>query len=134
MFDRVLIMPRFLILNIPWFWICLGYTRFWICLNNFWTCLNMPEYVEICVNVPKSAWMAFGFLSHCNPMSTWMRSYFFQCIYKSRSHSLKEHETVFLNRQNLIFPIVGESIWFVFCFRLNIFTRFLITLFNYVPG
>ena len=29
-------------------------------------------------------------------------------------YSLKEHEVVFLKRQNLIFSIVAESIWFAF--------------------
>ena len=36
---------------------------------------------------------------------------------------LKEHEVVFLIRQNSIFYGVVGSIWFVFCFRLNIFTN-----------
>ena len=50
------------------FWMCQGYTRFRICLNN-WICLNIPDYVciclnmpdsaRICVNMPKSFWMAF---------------------------------------------------------------------------
>ena len=36
---------------------------------------------------------------------------------------LKEHEAVFLIRQNSIFYGVVGSIWFVFSFRLNIFTN-----------
>ena len=43
-------------------------------------------------------------------------------FYESWSYCLKKHEAVFLKRQNLIFPIAAGSIWFVFCFRLNIFT------------
>ena len=73
--------------------------------------------------------MAFVLLPHSNPLPTWTHGYLFQCLYKTRSYSLKECEAVFLKRQNLIFPRAGENIWFV-CFRLNIFTRFLITLFN----
>ena len=81
------------------------------------------------MNVPTSPWMAFVLLPHSNPLPTWTHGYLFQCLYKTRSYSLKECEAVFLKRQNLIFPRAGESIWFV-CFRLNVFTRFLITLFN----
>ena len=90
----------------------------------------MSEYAEICVNVPKSAWMAFVLLQHCNPLCAWLSGYLFQCLYETRSYSLKEDKVVFLKRQILIFPIVGESIWFFCCFRLNISKRFLITLLN----
>ena len=76
------------------------------------TYLNMPEYAKICMNVPKSAWMAFVLFLYCNPLSTWMCGYLFQCLYKPRSYSL--------------------IVWSVFCFRLYIFTRFRITLFNYL--
>ena len=107
-----------------WFWICLGYIGFWICLNIFWTFLNMPEYAKICINKPKSAWMAFVLFLHCNPLSTWLSGYLFQCLCETRSYSLKEYEAVFLKKQTLIFLLVDESIWFVFCFRLNIFTNF----------
>ena len=53
----------------------------------------MSKYAEICVNMPKSAWMAFILFPHCNPFST--------CEMK-------------------LFFMVAESIWFVclFCFRL----------------
>ena len=56
----------------------------------------MPEYAEMCVNVPKSGWMAFVLLP---------RGYF--NVYTKRSYILKGYETVFTKRQNLIFPIVG---------------------------
>ena len=36
---------------------------------------------------------------------------------------MKEHEAVFLKRQNLVFSIAAGSISFVFCFRINIFIR-----------
>ena len=47
------------VLNIPDFWICENYTGFWIYLNNSVICFIMPEYVWICLNMPKCAWMAF---------------------------------------------------------------------------
>ena len=120
-------MPWFLILNIQGFWICLGFTRFWIWPNNFWTCLNILKYVWMCLNLFA---VCFCFTSSCNPLFTWMCGYLFRCLYETRSYSLEEYEAVFLQRQNLIFPTVGESIWFVCCFTLNFFTRFLITLFK----
>ena len=62
----------------------------------------MPEYARIC-------------LITCG--------YLFECLQESRGYSLKEHEAVFLKRQNLIFSITAVSILFVFCFRLNILTN-----------
>ena len=59
--------------------------------------LNKPEYVEIWVNVPKSAWMAFVLTPHCNPLSIWMCGYLFQCLYKTRSFSLKDYEAVIIS-------------------------------------
>ena len=63
------------VLNKPGFWIYQGseyasgseFIRVtqgseyaWICLIMFgWICLDMPEYAGICVNMPKSAWIAF---------------------------------------------------------------------------
>ena len=80
----------------------------------------MPEYAEIW-NVPKSAWMSFVLFPHCNSLSTWTRGYWFQCLYKTRSYSMKEYEAIFLKWQNLIFSIVAGSIWLNFSIRLNIF-------------
>ena len=119
------------ILNIPEFWIYQGYTEFRICLNNSWLRLNMPDYVCVClnmpgysriyVNIPKSAWMT------CFPFPLWLhyttRGSLFEGLQESRGYSLKEHEAVFLKRQNLIFSIAAGCISFVFCFRLNIFRR-----------
>ena len=82
----VLNSPRFWICL--WFWMChsFGYARVllchwllmcqscecarvtqgsdyaWIIHKNAWLCLiylNMPEYVVICLNLPKSVWMVF---------------------------------------------------------------------------
>ena len=87
--------------------------------------LNMPEYariifeyVKICVNVPKFAWLAFVLFPHCNPLSTWRVGYLFQCLHKTRSYSPKNCEAAFLKRQNLIYSIVAGSVSFIFCFKL----------------
>ena len=131
------------VLNMPGSWIYQSseYTRvrrgFTKCLNNFWIwlnmldcvwiCLNMPEYTGICVNMHKCAWMLllyvppFLYLFY-NPFSTWRRDYLFERLQEGRGYGRKEHEAVFLKRQNLIFSIAAGNISFVFCFRLNIFT------------
>ena len=94
----------------------------WIVPEYAWLCLNMPEYAWIYVNIPKSVWTVFALhFFHCNPLSTLTRDYLFQRLRKTRSYSLKEHETVFLTRQDLIFLVVAGSMWFNFCFRLIIF-------------
>ena len=56
------------------------------------------------------------------PFSIWTCGYLFQRFLKTGSFRLKEHEAVFWNRQSLIFSILAGGIWFVFYFRLNIFT------------
>ena len=124
MFERVLVIyegseygydsDNAIVLNILWFWIC---------LNNSWIFLFMPEYVWIylvCVKMPISAWIAFDLHSlHCNLLSTWMRGYLFRRLHETR-RNMKEHEAVFFIRKHFIFSTVARSIWFVFCFRLNI--------------
>ena len=81
----------------------------------------MSEYYEIYVNISKSAWMAFVLdLSIVIFKSAWM---VFVLQFPIVIPYLKEHEVVFLIRQNSIFYGVVGSIWFVFCFRLNIFTN-----------
>ena len=52
----------------------------------------MHDYARICVNTPRSAWMAFAILC------------LLECVitYFNEVNSLKEHEIVFLMRQNLI--------------------------------
>ena len=57
----------------------------------------MSEYAGMCMNISTSAWMVSVF---------------------ERNHGL-----FFLKGQYLIFSKVAESIWFVFCFRLNIFAN-----------
>ena len=51
----------------------------------------MPEYANVCENVPKSGWLAFALFHHCNPLSTWMLGYLFQCLYKTWSYGLKNY-------------------------------------------
>ena len=97
-YTRVLNMP--LVLNIPGFWICLW---FWIYQGSEYAritqgsqyALIIPEYAGICGNMPKSVWMAFVLHLFERPQET-------------RGYSLKDHENVFLKRQNLI----------LFCFFL----------------
>ena len=95
--------------------------------------MEISEYAKICMNVPKSDWLAFVLFPQCNPSSIWMLGYLFQSLYKTKSNILKNYEAAFLKTQNLIFSIVAGSIWFVFCFRLKSFSRFQTTLFTYVP-
>ena len=88
-----------LVLNLPgfwirvWFWICQGseYVRVkqgsehaCICMiMSGWICLDMSEYAGICVNMPKSARMAFPlYFPHCNTLFTWRRGYFFNVYTK----------------------------------------------------
>ena len=98
-----------LVLNITWFWVCQGYTWFWICLNMPGKFLNISDYVWICQDTPEfvGIWLhlpgsCFTF-SHCDLMCTWTRVYLFQRLHETRCCSLKEHESVFSKRQNLIF-------------------------------
>ena len=51
-----------------------------------------------------------------------------QRLREIRSCGLKEHEAVFLKRQNLIFSMLPGSFSFVFCFRLRIFTSKILSL------
>ena len=129
MFGRALNMPQFLILNIPVFWICRGYTEYaWIISEHAWICLNIPKYAWMCLNVPE--WLLL--FPHCNPLSTWTGGYLFQYLSECKSYSLKDYQAVFVKRQNLLFSVIAGSIWFAFCFKLNIFTRFYITFFNWL--
>ena len=86
-----------LVLNIPRLLIYRDYRAFWICL---WICLLILKYVWICQNMYKYIYIFLdGF-----------------CF-------LRERWTVFLKIQYLIFSKVAESIWFVFCVRINIFSN-----------
>ena len=95
------------------FWISL---RFWKCLwfricqaseynrilnrliqgpEYAWIHLNMPDYAGICMSMHKCTWRAFVTCPQC----------LFECMvtYFNEGYGLKEHEVVFLKRQNLIF-------------------------------
>ena len=91
-----------------------------ICLNNFGTCLNIPKYAWMCLNIPE--WLLF--FPHCNPLSTWTGGYLFQYLSESKSYSLKDYQVVFVKRQNLLFSVIAGSIWFAFCFKINILQDF----------
>ena len=104
-YTRALHMP--LVLNIPWFWIyqgCTGYVN----LNYSSTCLNMLEYVEICMNVPKYAWIIL--IPHCNPLSIWMCGYLFQCLYKARSFTLKDYEAIIVNQSMICTKLISKNV------------------------
>ena len=83
----------------------------------------MPEYAEICVNMPKSAWIALVLHVPIVIPSLLERV----VTYFNKVYNLKEHKVVFLKRPDLFFSIVAESIWF-FCFRLNTFTSKILSL------
>ena len=62
----------------------------------------MPDYASMCLDMLEYAYI---FLNNstfydCNPLSDRKRDYLFQCLRKTISYSLKEHEAVFLMRQN----------------------------------
>ena len=121
MFGRALNMPQFLILNISVFRMCGGYTEYaWIISEHAWTCLNIPKYAWMCLNIPE--WLLF--FPHCNPLSTWTGGYLFQYLSESKSYSLKDYQVVFVKRQNLLFSVIAGSIWFAFCFKINILQDF----------
>ena len=90
----------------------------------------IPEHAEICVNVPNlPEWLLFCFPILIPRLLERMVTYF--SVYtKLEGYIVKGYEAVFLKRQNLIFLVVAGSIWFVFCFGPNIFTRFQIAIFN----
>ena len=103
----------------------------WIIPEYAWLCLNMTEYAWIYINMPESIWVAFVF--HVLVVITCL----LECIviYLNKVYSLKEHEAVFLRRQNLIYSVVAGSTWFVFCFRLNNFTSNIqIPIYSYFLG
>ena len=76
-----------------------------------WICWNMPDFIRKSLNMPKSAWMAFVSI-----VIPWL----LECVvdFFNKVYSLNEHEIWI--RQNLIFSVVAGSIWFGFCFKLNI--------------
>ena len=66
-------------------------------------CLVMPDNARICMNIP-NACLLISRCSHGKILNT--------CF--NEDYSLKEHEAVFLKRQNLIFSVVARNIWFAF--------------------
>ena len=52
-----------MVLNIPGFWICLGYIGFWICLNMPEQFLNIPSYAWVFLNICNL--LCFAFLHYC---------------------------------------------------------------------
>ena len=91
----------------------------WIYLNSSWIYLNLLECPRICVNMPKFVWMAFVlyFLIVIPGLLERVITYM-----KLEAIVWRSTMIFTLTRQNLIFSIVAGSIWFHFCFRLNIFT------------
>ena len=84
-----------------WLYLNMPQTGFWICqvYTGSWLCLNMPKYAGICLSMPKSARMTFALhdpiVIPC--LLEWVVTYF------NEAYSLKEHNAVFVKRQNLIF-------------------------------
>ena len=86
-----------LLLNMLGFWIYHSFKYFRV-RQGFKHAWIIPEYVWLCLNVPKFVWMAFVLHSPIvilYPKKPW---------------------TVSLESKNLIFSIVAGSIWFCFLF------------------
>ena len=113
------------VLNGLWFSICKGseYGSFtqspryaWIIPECALICLNMREYVRICVNMPKSAWS----------VSVFHVPIVIPCLienvvtYFNEVCSLKEHETV--EETKIDFFYSSWKYLICFCFRLYTFT------------
>ena len=67
--EYVRVMNMLLVQNMSRFCICYGsiYSRATQGSEHAWI---IPEYAWLCLNVTKSAWMAFCFtFTHCNPLS-----------------------------------------------------------------
>ena len=88
----------------------------WIIPEYAWFCLNMSKYAGICVNIPKSAWLALVLhvlivipclLERAVPNFNYSlkkqeNEKYVSCDYASTKFNLKEHEAVFLKRQKKI--------------------------------
>ena len=82
----------------------------------------MPGYVDICVNMPKSARMALALYFPISVPSLLERVLTYFSVYtKLEILALRKNKAVPLETQKLIFCKVA-AILFDFCFRLNIFT------------
>ena len=82
--------------------------------DNGWMCQNIPEYTRICVNMSKSAWMAF--ILHFPIV---IRCQFARVITYFNVYTILEVIGCFLDETKFDFFWLEV---FVFCFRLNIFT------------
>ena len=125
-YARFLNVPGFWIYQNSEFWICWSskyasssqcqgseYARFtqgpeyvWIIHEFAWLCLNMSEYTWICQNMCEYAYICLnGFCLLVLIVILCL----LECMvaYFNKVHHLKEHEVVFLKRQNLIFSIVA---------------------------
>ena len=66
--------------------------------------------------MPKSAGIAFALHFYTLHVVTYLKVYRYSLMEYIRNYSLKEHETVLLKRENLIFSIAAGSTLFVFLF------------------
>ena len=110
------------VLNIPGFWIYqvseyAGFTQdseyAWIIPEYAWKCLIMLEYTWVCLNQPEGLFFHVFFVIPC--LLEHVVTYFKEVC------SLKERKAIFLKTQNLIFFFSSWKVWFVFCFKVNIF-------------
>ena len=109
------IMSMSLVLNMPESCICKGseYVKVIQGSEYAWIWMIMPEYAGVYVNMRKAARMAFALhFVFVIPCLLWTGNYLFQQFHETRSYSLKEHEAIFLKKQDLIFTIIARSIWF----------------------
>ena len=115
-FEYTRVLNVSLVLSMSRFWICKGYTGFGISLDRPEWFRNMPECAGICVNMPNTVRMAFYVLVPILILFLLERvvTYFNEIYNKEWGY--------FLEEKNLIFSIVAGCIWFIFCFRLRIFT------------
>ena len=64
------------VLNILVFWICKGYAGSeyaWICLNNSWIFLNIPEYAWICLNLAELLLLCTSPLPSLVYLNAWLQ-------------------------------------------------------------
>ena len=88
---------------------------FLIMSGNVWICVNMPEYAWICLNLP--GWLSFTFCISAFILESLFYLNTYLLIWTSkgiRGYNLKEHETVFLKGQNLIFSIAAAGVFQLF--------------------
>ena len=78
------------VLNIPWLHRVLDMSEYtWIIPDYAWLCRNMLDYARICLNIAKSAWIAF--VLHVPIVIPCPLEYIFTCF--TEVYGLKEQET-----------------------------------------